>query len=75
MPKDSLHPDAKVTHQVLVERWLTEEEYDQLALQRKLGWQVSFEQEAAANAQREREEKMDVEQVEVISLTLLPSAE
>lgn len=39
MPKDSLHPDAKLTHEVIVERWLTNEEYATLLEERKLAWQ------------------------------------
>lgn len=48
MPKDSVHPDAKVMHEVVVERWLTTREYDELAKQRKLAWQSTNEDENAA---------------------------
>ncbi|KAL7420202.1 hypothetical protein Q5752_005168 [Cryptotrichosporon argae] len=39
MPTDSDHPDAAVEHDVLVERWLTEDEYDAAKRERRLGWQ------------------------------------
>lgn len=68
MPSDSLHPDAKLTHEVLVERWLTQSEYDALAAQRKLGWQTTREQEEA----NENVEGMEVEEV---SFSSLPSEE
>ncbi|GEM08485.1 hypothetical protein Rt10032_c05g2502 [Rhodotorula toruloides] len=45
MPKDSKHPDAKATHEVMVERWVTAEEYEALLEQRKLAWQNSREDE------------------------------
>ncbi|ORY54879.1 hypothetical protein BCR35DRAFT_224482 [Leucosporidium creatinivorum] len=73
MPQDSLHPDAKLMHEVLVERWLTDAEYDQLLKQRKLGWQVSEEAELAAQAAKakeaegEGEVKMEVEVDEEVS--------
>ena len=61
MPADSLHPDAQLTHQVLVERWLTDQEYAELEKQRKLGWQVTVEQEREQEQERkEREAKGDV---------------
>ncbi|GJN88271.1 hypothetical protein Rhopal_001236-T1 [Rhodotorula paludigena] len=45
MPKDSRHPDAKATHVVIVERWLTNEQYQQAFEHRKLAWQTTFEEE------------------------------
>ncbi|GAA6054881.1 hypothetical protein JCM3770_004266 [Rhodotorula araucariae] len=53
MPKDSKHPDARATHVVLVEKWLTAEEYEQAFAHRKLAWQTTFEEEA-------RQQRMDV---------------
>ncbi|GAA5905371.1 hypothetical protein JCM8208_003833 [Rhodotorula glutinis] len=46
MPKDSKHPDARATHVVIVERWLTAKEYEQAFEHRKLAWQTTFEEEA-----------------------------
>ncbi|GAA6008854.1 uncharacterized protein JCM10292_002623 [Rhodotorula paludigena] len=45
MPKDSKHPDAQATHVVIVERWLTNEQYQQAFEHRKLAWQTTFEEE------------------------------
>lgn len=39
MPKDSKHPDRDLKVQVLVEKWLTDEEYDEAFKDNKLGWQ------------------------------------
>ncbi|KPV77156.1 uncharacterized protein RHOBADRAFT_52102 [Rhodotorula graminis WP1] len=46
MPKDSKHPDARATHVVIVERWLTADQYEQAFEHRKLAWQTTFEEEA-----------------------------
>ncbi|KAK4046888.1 mgpp2cl-1, protein phosphatase 2C-like protein 1 [Microbotryomycetes sp. JL201] len=51
MPADSVHPDAKVMHEVIVEKWLTDAEQDELAKQRKLAWQTPFEHEKQEAAQ------------------------
>ena len=39
-PIDSVHPDATATIDVLVDTWLTEEEYKLAREQGKLGWQI-----------------------------------
>ncbi|KAM0792649.1 hypothetical protein ACM66B_002430 [Microbotryomycetes sp. NB124-2] len=44
MPADSVHPDAQVMHEVVVEKWLTDAEQDELIKQRKLAWQTPFEE-------------------------------
>ncbi|SCV72593.1 BQ2448_4130 [Microbotryum intermedium] len=41
MPKDSIHPDAKIMHEVVTEKWLTQEEYTQLLARGKLAWQAA----------------------------------
>ncbi|KAI5480999.1 hypothetical protein MNV49_006185 [Pseudohyphozyma bogoriensis] len=45
MPKDSKHPDRDVLHEVIVEKWLTDAEFEQALKARKLGWQVPLEEE------------------------------
>ncbi|GAA5939464.1 uncharacterized protein JCM15063_006187 [Sporobolomyces koalae] len=45
LPKDVRHPDTKEMHEVVVERWVTQEEYKALFEQRKLAWQMSYEEE------------------------------
>lgn len=54
LPKDVRHPDSNETHEVVVERWVTQEEYRALFEQRKLAWQLTFEEE---EAEKERERK------------------
>ncbi|GAA94483.1 uncharacterized protein L969DRAFT_43476 [Mixia osmundae IAM 14324] len=39
MPADSKHPDRNLMHKVLVEKWLTEAEYDEAKRKQVLGWQ------------------------------------
>lgn len=39
MPSDSQHPDKDVVHEVVVEKWLSNEEYDAALKDRKLAWQ------------------------------------
>ncbi|GAA5873547.1 hypothetical protein JCM3774_000047 [Rhodotorula dairenensis] len=50
LPADSKHPDAKATHEVIVERWVTGDEYAALFEQRKLAWQTSREEEEREKA-------------------------
>jgi hypothetical protein len=47
-PKDSLHPDARQTVQVIVEAWLTEDEYKAAKDRQELAWQ-----DGAFNAQQD----------------------
>ncbi|GAA5964227.1 hypothetical protein JCM21900_002873 [Sporobolomyces salmonicolor] len=49
LPRDSKHPDARAMQEVVVEKWVTAEEYAALFEQRKLGWQVTREQEDSDN--------------------------
>lgn len=63
MPKDSRHPDAKIKVQVLVERFLTEKEYEEARAKRLLSFQELERQkeidesEAAAKKKQEEEEE------------------
>lgn len=40
MPADSTHEDALAMHEVVIEKWLTKEEYDAALKVRKLAWQL-----------------------------------
>lgn len=39
MPKDSRHPDRDVTHEVIAEKWLTDDEHKQYVLEGRMAWQ------------------------------------
>lgn len=38
-PRDSQHPDREANHQIYVETWLTEEEYQDAKSKQLLAWQ------------------------------------
>lgn len=60
MPKDSRHPDAKIKVPVLVEKFLTEQEYDEMKSKKLLGFQELERQreiEEAEAAKRKKEEE------------------
>ncbi|KAN0063055.1 hypothetical protein ACQY0O_004218 [Thecaphora frezii] len=56
MPKDSQHPDAKQKIQVYVERFLSEEEYEEAKRKKLLGFQEA-ERQREAEAKRKAEEE------------------
>ncbi|KAJ9123947.1 hypothetical protein QFC22_000738 [Naganishia vaughanmartiniae] len=49
MPADSLHPDKDVMHLVLVEKWVTAAELDELERVKLLGWQSDDEESRKDN--------------------------
>lgn len=61
MPADSTHSDALEMHEVIIEKWLTKEEYDAALKDRKLAWQVSEVEEKPV----ELEVEMEVEPIDV----------
>ncbi|KAK4050018.1 hypothetical protein OIO90_005208 [Microbotryomycetes sp. JL221] len=65
MPADSVHPDAKLMHEVIVERWLTNNEQDELAKQRKLAWQTPFEQDQRRGNANEDDGDINMSDVDV----------
>ncbi|KAM0753236.1 hypothetical protein T439DRAFT_323874 [Meredithblackwellia eburnea MCA 4105] len=44
MPKDSLHPDRDLMHEVIVEKWLSDDEYKKAVEERKMAWQTTEEE-------------------------------
>jgi hypothetical protein len=66
MPKDSRHPDAKLKVPVLVERYLTEAEYEEARAKKLLSFQERDRQrdveEAEAAAKKKREEELEARQ-------------
>ena len=61
MPRDSRHPDAKVMVPVLVERFLTEKEYEAAREKKLLSFQEMERQRAAEEAQEAARTKQEAE--------------
>ncbi|PWZ02678.1 hypothetical protein BCV70DRAFT_196921 [Testicularia cyperi] len=58
MPKDSLHPMAKERHQVVVQKWLSKEEWEDAKAKKLLGFQEAERLAEKERLDREAEEKM-----------------
>ncbi|SJX60384.1 uncharacterized protein SRS1_11698 [Sporisorium reilianum f. sp. reilianum] len=58
MPRDSLHPMAKESHQVVVHKWLTREEWEEAKAKKLLSFQ-----EPERLAEREKQDKEEAEKM------------
>lgn len=65
MPKDSRHPDAKVKVPVLVEKFLTEHEYEAMRIKKLLGFQEEERQREIDEAEAKRRKKQEEEEAEM----------
>lgn len=61
MPKDSRHPDAKIKIPVHVEKFLTEQEYDDMKSKKLLGFQELERQREIEEAEAKKREKEEEE--------------
>ncbi|MCO5613799.1 hypothetical protein L7F22_068077 [Adiantum nelumboides] len=61
MPKDSRHPDARIKVPVLVEKFLTEQEYDDMKAKKLLGFQEEERQHEIEEAEAKKRKKEEDE--------------
>lgn len=66
-PKDSLHPDRDILHSVVVEKWLTNAEYEQAFQDHKLAWQGVADSVPATDVGSPTSTEMEVEKEEVVA--------